>query len=545
MGSIFNPGNIFGGGGGSSAPALIDYNAMANAAMNATINGYPRLAAKQLEYNPYFSQQALGSVNNVAALLSGDPTQQYNLTPIVTGKGKNTKVTGLEQTPTEMTAGNDYTKRADNIINDTMSRGTTALIDTGNKINALGDTASGLSNYAAQFANGPTALDNLISSAGGNALNARADQVSMPDQIRNVSALNAYANTTGSGSLGNSLLQQAGDQLASGGRLSPEALRNASQQAASSFSQRGLGTGAGAAAAEILNRDAATNARLQQYQNFAQNVEAQDLARRQTNTAARNQFALSNQNVGMQAQLANQGADQAMNAQRLSAQQANQGANMNMLAGNRDFLINSNNAVNNSQISRGNYSIGALGNTANIYGQGGGAYQNASQLGYGGASALVNLDPMQRAMGIGVNLGTATNGQTGQMLGNYNNQMNDLASNVASFNTNMQASQYNSQNNNNAAMTGAGIGALGQLGGSYLLANAMCYVAREVYGEQNPEWMEFRSWLFSMASDRRFARYASHGKKIAAWIHTRPDWKNRLRSWMDRCRAERRPKPLS
>jgi hypothetical protein len=517
-------------------------------AMAAQVKYYPQLANQQLQYNPLFSQQALGQVNNVAALLSGDPSQQYNLTPktVTTGKGRNkVTTTTLEQTPTGMTAGNEYTNRADAVIDQTMMQGTNALIDTGDRINYLGGLGQGLSEQAARFAQGPTALDNQIGQAGSQALNVQADQVSMPDQIRNVEALNANAESTGAGALGDQLLSSAQSRLANNGQLSEEELRNASQGARGAFAARGLGVGSGAAAAEILNRAAFSRQRMNEDAAFAANVQAQDLSRRQANTAAINQFGLANQQVGMQAQIANQSRDQAMNQQRMAAQQSNQAANMNQLAANRDFLINSNNAVNNSQISRGNYGLGMLGNTSNIYGQGGGAYLNAAQLGYGGASALVNLDPMQRALGVGVNLGTSTNAQTGQMIGNTYNQALGMAGNVASFNTNMQASMYNSALNNNAAtsaadkamwgqIAGAGIGAIGKIGS----AAAFCWVAREVYGEENPAWMEFRDWLLTRGSYRRVSRYAANGPRIAEYISTRPGWKARLRKWMDARRAE-------
>ena len=451
--------------------------------MAAQVKYYPKLANQQLQYNPLFSQQALGQVNNVAALLSGDATQQYNLTPrtVTTGKGKN-KVTStvLDRTPTGMTAGNDYTKRADAVINETMMRGTDALVGTGESIYGLAGQAQNLSEEAAQFAQGRTALDQQIASQGADAMNVRADQVSMPNQIRNVQALNATAEATGAGGLGDQLMTSAQSRLASNGQLNAEELRNAGQQSAASYSSRGLGTGSGAAAAEILNRSAYSRQRMNEDAAFASNVNAADLGRRQANTAAANQFSLANQGVGMQAQLANQAADQTMNAQRQQAQGMNQAANMSQLAANRDFLINSNNAVNNSQISRGNYGLGMLGNTANIYGQAGGAYQNAANLGFGGASALVNLDPMQRALGVGVNLGTTINGQTGQMIGNTYNQGLGMAGNVASFNANMLDSRYNSAMNNNAAITGsqnaangqlmgAGIGAAGALAGAGII----------------------------------------------------------------------------
>lgn len=185
-------------------------------------------------------------------------------------------------------------------------------------------------------------------------------------------------------------------------------------------------------------------------------------------------------------------------------------------------------------MGRQNAALGMLGNTANIYGQGGGAYQNAAQLGFGGANALVNLDPYQRALGTGVQLGSGIQGQSGSMIGNTYNQNMQMAGDVASFNTNMQASMYNTQQNNNAALIGAGIGAIGKIGS----AAAFCWVAREVYGEEDPAWLEFRHWMLTRAPLRRYFRYRAHGERIAAYIANRPGWKARLRKWMDRCRAE-------
>jgi hypothetical protein len=129
---------------------------------------------------------------------------------------------------------------------------------------------------------------------------------------------------------------------------------------------------------------------------------------------------------------------------------------------------------------RQNTAAGLLGQSANLYGQAGGAYQNAASLGFGGANALVNLDPYQRAMGTGVQLGSGIQSNNGQMIGNTYNQALGMAGNVASFNTNMQASMYNSALNNNAAtsaantaangqMLGSGLGALGMLGGSAIM----------------------------------------------------------------------------
>jgi len=115
---------------------------------------------------------------------------------------------------------------------------------------------------------------------------------------------------------------------------------------------------------------------------------------------------------------------------------------------------------------RQNTAAGLLGQTANLYGQAGGAFQNAASVGFGGANALVNLDPYQRAMGIGVQLGSGIQSTNGQMIGNTYQGATQMAGNVASFNANMLDSRYNSAMNNNAAMAGSKTAANGQLMGA-------------------------------------------------------------------------------
>jgi hypothetical protein len=268
---------------------------------------------------------------------------------------------------------NEYTRQAKGVIDTTLQQGATALADTGNRINALGDLSGAVAMQAQQRAlAGPTSIEQ-------------------------------------------NLYDRAASDLALGSTLNPEEERAASQQATSAYAMRGLGTGAGAASADLLNRYQYGQARLQQ--------------------------RLGN------AQAANQTMEQGIQGRQNTAQ-------------------------------------GLLGNTANLYGQAGGAYQNAAQLGFGGANALVNLDPYQRALGTGVQLGSGILANNGQMIGNTYNQALGMAGNVASFNTNMQASMYNSALNNNAAMgaastaangqlLGAGIGAVGSIGGTVGLGIAL------------------------------------------------------------------------
>jgi hypothetical protein len=73
------------------------------------------------------------------------------------------------------------------------------------------------------------------------------------------------------------------------------------------------------------------------------------------------------------------------------------------------------------------------------------------------------------------------------------------------------------------------LGLAGQLGGSWL----MCWVAREVYGEDNFKWLQFRKWLLAKAPNWFFRMYSKNGESWAATIKRRPWLKKVLRPMMD------------
>jgi hypothetical protein len=60
-----------------------------------------------------------------------------------------------------------------------------------------------------------------------------------------------------------------------------------------------------------------------------------------------------------------------------------------------------------------------------------------------------------------------------------------------------------------------------------------CWVAREVYGIDNPKWILFRTWLFTKAPDWLRELYIAHGESFAAWIHDKPLIKDMIRFLMD------------
>jgi hypothetical protein len=81
---------------------------------------------------------------------------------------------------------------------------------------------------------------------------------------------------------------------------------------------------------------------------------------------------------------------------------------------------------------------------------------------------------------------------------------------------------------------GAGGGAGGQVGG-------ICWVAREVYGDADPRWRLFRSWLLEDAPAWLRNAYVRHGEGFAAWVSDKPAVKAGLRLMMDQAIASRLP----
>lgn len=61
----------------------------------------------------------------------------------------------------------------------------------------------------------------------------------------------------------------------------------------------------------------------------------------------------------------------------------------------------------------------------------------------------------------------------------------------------------------------------------------MCWVAREVYGDYNPRWLEFRHWLLTSAPATLVKLYFLKGERFAKKIRNKPRIKQAIRQWMD------------
>jgi hypothetical protein len=68
----------------------------------------------------------------------------------------------------------------------------------------------------------------------------------------------------------------------------------------------------------------------------------------------------------------------------------------------------------------------------------------------------------------------------------------------------------------------------------------ICWVARAVYGSDNPRWRMFREWLLADAPAWLRNLYIARGESFAAWISNKPALKAVIRRWMDR-RIQSRP----
>jgi hypothetical protein len=93
-------------------------------------------------------------------------------------------------------------------------------------------------------------------------------------------------------------------------------------------------------------------------------------------------------------------------------------------------------------------------------------------------------------------------------------------SNKSNYDSNIYGSQ--------AALAGAKAQARASIIGSFL----QCWVAREVYGNDNPMWLLFRQWLMEDSPDTFRKLYIKYGERFAKFISNKPFVKTIIRNWM-------------
>ena len=315
----------------------------------------------------------------------------------------------------------------------------------------------------------------------------------------------------------------------------------------------------------------------QQRLGMAGNIYGQDLSRSQSNASMQQQAALANQQAflssgqanqqaQMQAQLANQQAGlnvgQSNQQALMQSQLANQQAGLTVGQANQQAMMQSqlaNQQANlgasesnraNAQQQYQNY-IQNLGQGSQLFNQGLAADRGYA-MGLVGARQATASDPFQAILGRGSNasqMGMAQQQFAQGMAGQQGPQLFDPNAGI-----NLALGQQSNLNNYNASIYGAQAGfagakaqargamiggALGGLGaaatGGFAAGGAFgCWVAREVFGEDNPKWLYFRAWLYTKAPKWFCNLYLKHGERFAAFIKNKPMLKSVIRMWMNR-----------
>jgi hypothetical protein len=113
----------------------------------------------------------------------------------------------------------------------------------------------------------------------------------------------------------------------------------------------------------------------------------------------------------------------------------------------------------------------------------------------------------------------------GSIYGAYNAQM-QLAAGQAQAN----AARSAGRSSMFGSIAGGLLGAAGTLGGAGILK---CWVAREVYGRMNPDWITFREWMVNEAPAWLRNIYIKYGQQFADFIKDKPRVKWFIKLWMD------------
>ncbi len=97
----------------------------------------------------------------------------------------------------------------------------------------------------------------------------------------------------------------------------------------------------------------------------------------------------------------------------------------------------------------------------------------------------------------------------------------------------LAAQNYAAAQQSRSGLLSSLFGAAGKVGGAAAAAGAFCWVAREVYGADDPRWLRMRAWMLTKAPDALRAFYLHHGEQIAKAVSGDPDALNDLRTHMD------------
>lgn len=138
-------------------------------------------------------------------------------------------------------------------------------------------------------------------------------------------------------------------------------------------------------------------------------------------------------------------------------------------------------------------------------------------------SGMAALSPMGLA-----GMATQYNSNLGP---SYLQPESQYSANLNSANQNMEMQARVATAQNNAAMWGSAMDMVGSFAPKP--ATPSCWVAREVYGNDNPNWMVFRHWLYTEAPKWFKELYLEEGERFAKFISNKPLLKSLIKMAMD------------
>lgn len=65
------------------------------------------------------------------------------------------------------------------------------------------------------------------------------------------------------------------------------------------------------------------------------------------------------------------------------------------------------------------------------------------------------------------------------------------------------------------------------------VVGAFCWIAREVFGNNDPRWKIFRTWMLAFSPMPFMLLYVRHGAQFAGWLRVHPEHKPMIRRWME------------
>ena len=208
----------------------------------------------------------------------------------------------------------------------------------------------------------------------------------------------------------------------------------------------------------------------------------------------------------------------------------NQGAGLQQSDANRYLKAGMANQSTGLQAGMANQTAGLQGNQQRLSAAQGlqGLAQQKQNMAMNDANSLMNIGGQQQALGQqSLNLAQS----------DFFNQQNDAINKINLGSAVMSGQPHSVTQTGGGGKGGDMGGILGGMGGlmkgGAALAALPCWVAREVYGEDNPKWLQFREYLFTKAPAELRESYLANGQALAAYIKDKPEMKADIKADMD------------